>query len=75
MLKVKYVGIGGTGLDYKCYEDKEGNIFFKEHYRDIFYTGTYRDKYDDICGEPNERVKWKVAIVEEFRHNRGIIME
>lgn len=75
VLKVKYVGIGGMGMDYKCYEDKEGNIFFKEYYRDIFYTGAYRNKYDDICDEPNERVKGKVAIVEEFRHNRGIIME
>lgn len=65
MLKVKYVGIGGIG-DHKCYEDKEGNIFFKEYYRDIFYTGAYRNKYGDIYGEPNEKVKEKVVIVEEF---------
>lgn len=56
MLKVKYVGIGGMGMDHKCYEDKEGNIFFKEYYRDIFYTGAYRNKYGDIYGEP-----WFVA--------------
>lgn len=66
VLKVKYVGIGGMGMDYKCYEDKEGNIFFKEYYRDIFYTGAYRNKYGDIYGEPNEKVEEKVVIVEGF---------
>lgn len=74
-MNVKYIGFGGYGDGYPCYEDEKGKLYF-----DInngknglnLYTGAYRHPVDkDICGEPYERITEEVECDEPYkRHPR-----
>ena len=74
-MKIKFIGFDGSGFDeHPCYEDENGKLYF-----DInngrnglnIYSGAYRDKYGDICGEPYAKVKEPIECDEPFvRHPR-----
>lgn len=74
-MKVKYVGFGGGYMEYPCYEDENGKLYFDmndgRNGLDL-YTGAYRHPEDgDICGEPNTHVTESVECDEPFeRHPR-----
>ena len=65
-MEVKYVGIGGSGVDYPCYEDDNGRLYFDTNFGrgnlDL-HTGAYMDEFGDICGEPDRRVIDKVMLM------------
>lgn len=74
-MKVKYIGFGGGYMEYPCYEDKNGKIYFDMNDgrgKLNLYTGAYRHPEDgDICGEPNMEVTEPVECDEPFvRHPR-----
>ena len=72
-MKVKYIGFGGEYIEYPCYENENGKIYFDINdgkYGLNLYTGAYRlDGY--ICGEPSEKVTETVECEKPFvRHSR-----
>lgn len=73
-MKVKYIGFGGGYLEYPCYEDKNGKIYFdlNDGRNGLnLHTGAYKDEYEEILGEPNRRVTEAVECDEPFvRHPR-----
>lgn len=74
-MKVKYIGFGGDCIEYPCYEDENGKIYFdcNEGKNGLnLCTGAYRHPEDgDICGEPNMEVTEPVECDEPFkRHPR-----
>ena len=74
-MKVKYIGFGGGYMEYPCYEDENGKIYFdlNDGRNGLnLYTGAWRDEdCDEICGEPNKRVTEPVECDEPFvRHVR-----
>ena len=73
-MKVKYVGFGGGYMEYPCYEDENGKLYFdmNDGRNGLnLCTGAYRHPEDgDICGEPYAEVKetvdkslWKGILV------------
>ena len=74
-MKVKFVGFGGSCIDYPCYEDENGELYFDtndgRNGLDL-YTGAYRHPEDgDIWGEPNIHIVEKIECDEPFvRHPR-----
>lgn len=74
MLIVKFVGFGGSGLDYPCYEDGNGKLYFDCNNgcgRLNLHTGAYRDSFGDICGEPDRRSEEIIQCSKPFkRHHR-----
>ncbi len=72
-IRVKYIGMGGI-IEKPCYEDENGKIYFDENDGNgslLLYTGAYRDKYGDICGEPCSRVTLPIECEKPFvRHPR-----
>ena len=63
-MEVKYVGIGGSGMNYPCYED--GRLYFDTNFgrgKLDLHTGAYRDEVEDICGEPDRRVTGRAISV------------
>ena len=74
-MKVKYIGFGGGYMEYPCYEDENGKIYFDMNDgrgKLNLCTGAYRHSEDgDICGEPNKEVTEPVECDEPFvRHPR-----
>lgn len=74
-MKVKYIGFGGGYIEYPCYQDENGKLYFDTNNGRgtlELCTGAYRHPEDgDICGEPNTRVKEPVECEEPFkRHTR-----
>ena len=73
MLKVRYVGFGGY-MEVPCYEDENGKLYFDENNGRNglnLYTGAYRTEWDEICGEPCNRVEEEVKCENPFiRHPR-----
>lgn len=74
-MKVKYIGFGGGYMEYPCYEDENGKIYFDMsdgRGKLNLCTGAYRHPEDgDISGEPNETVTEPVECDEPFvRHPR-----
>ena len=74
-MKVKYIGFGGGYMEYPCYEDENGKIYFDMNDgrgKLNLCTGAYRHPEDgDICGEPNMEVTEPVECDEPFvRHPR-----
>ena len=74
-MKVKYVGFGGGYMEYPCYEDENGKLYFdmNDGRNGLnLCTGAYRHPEDgDICGEPYAEVKETVECDESFvRHPR-----
>lgn len=68
-MKVKYVGFGGYGTEYPCYEDENGKLYFDiNHGRNELrlYSGAYKDDYGDICGEPNTSITEDVECDNPF---------
>lgn len=72
-MKIKYIGFScGIGV-YPCYEDENGKLYF-----DInsgknglnIYSGAYKDKYGDICGEPYAKVYEQIECDEPFVRNK-----
>lgn len=58
-MRVRYVGIGGSGMNYPCYEDDNGRLYFDTNFgrgKLDLHTGAHRDEVEDICGEPDRRV-------------------
>ena len=72
-MKVKYVGFGGQ-MEVPCYEDENGKLYFDENNGENglnLYTGAYRTEWDEICGEPCNRVTEPVECDDPFvRHPR-----
>ena len=73
-MKVKYIGFGGGYMEYPCYEDENGKIYFDmndgRNGLDL-YTGAYRTEYGDIDGEPNRHITEPIECDEPFkRHTR-----
>lgn len=72
-MKVKYVGFGGY-MGVPCYEDENGKLYFDENNGKNglnLYTGAYRTEWDEICGEPCNRVTEPVECDDPFvRHPR-----
>lgn len=72
-MKVKYVGFGGY-MEVPCYEDENGKLYFDENNGKNglnLYTGAYRTEWDEICGEPCNRVTEPVECDDPFvRHPR-----
>lgn len=68
-MKVKYVGFGGGYLEYPCYEDENGNIYYDlndgKNELDLC-TGAYRTEWDEIYGEPCDRVTEPVECDDPF---------
>lgn len=74
-MRVKFIGYGGNSIEYPCYEDEKGKLYFDINYGKgdlILYTGAYRHAIDgDICGEPNEKVSTVIECDKPFvRHPR-----
>ena len=74
-MKVKYIGFGGGYVEYPCYEDENGKIYFDMNDgrgKLNLCTGAYRHLEDgDICGEPNTEVTEPVECNKPFvRHPR-----
>lgn len=74
-MKVKYIGFGGGYMEYPCYEDENGKIYFDMNDgrgKLNLCTGAYRYPEDgDICGEPNMEVTEPIECDEPFvRHPR-----
>lgn len=72
-MKVKYIGFGGGYMEYPCYEDENGKIYFDLNDGRgelVLFTGAYRHPEDgDICGEPNVEVADSVECDKPFtRH-------
>lgn len=59
-MNVKFIGFGGSGVEYPCYQDENKNIYFDiNHGRGTLdlHTGAYRHPGDnEIWGEPISRV-------------------
>lgn len=74
MLRVKYIGFGGVFIEYPCYEDEKGKIYFDLNdgrNRLDLHTGAYRDECDEICGEPCKRITEEIECENPFvRHPR-----
>lgn len=72
-MKVKYVGFGGY-MEVPCYEDENGKLYFDENNGENglnLYTGAYRTEWDEICGEPCNRVTEPIECDDPFvRHPR-----
>lgn len=72
-MKVKYVGFGGY-MEVPCYEDENGKLYFDENNGRNglnLYTGAYRTEWDEICGEPSNRVEEEIECDDPFvRHPR-----
>nr|DAR20331.1 MAG TPA: Large polyvalent protein-associated domain 11 [Caudoviricetes sp.] len=72
-MKVKYVGFGGY-MEVPCYEDENGKLYFDENDGRNglnLYTGAYRTEWDEICGEPCNRVTEPIECDDPFvRHPR-----
>ena len=74
-MKVKYIGFGGGYMEYPCYEDENGKIYFDvndgRNGLDL-YTGAWKDEdCGEICGEPNTHVTEPIECDELFvRHAR-----
>lgn len=74
-MKVQYIGFGGGFIEYPCYEDENGKIYFDLNdgrNRLNLYTGAYWDLEDgEICGEPYDKVTEPIECDEPFkRHPR-----
>ena len=74
-MKVKYIGFGGGYIEYPCYQDENGKLYFDTNNGRgtlELCTGAYRHPEDgDICGEPNETVTEPIECDEPFkRHPR-----
>lgn len=73
-MKVKYIRFGGGFIEYPCYEDENGRIYFDlndgKNGLDL-YTGAYRHPEDrDICGEPDTNVKETIECDNPFVRNQ-----
>ena len=74
-MKVKYIGFGGGYMEYPCYEDATGKIYFDLNDgrgKLNLYDGAYRVPGNiGIEGEPCNRIKEKVECDDPFvRHAR-----
>lgn len=73
MIKVKFVCFGGA-MEYPCYEDEAGKLYFDGGYGRScslqLYNGAYRNECGEICGEPYSRVTDEVLCAEPFRKNQ-----
>lgn len=66
---VKFVGFGGNGIEYPCYEDENGKLYFDTNFGRnelCLHSGAYRDSFDEICGEPNKRVSDDITCANPF---------
>lgn len=71
-MTVNFIGFGGLGIEYPCYEDEKGKIYFdlNDGKGELnLYTGGYK-KDEDIYGEPCSPVKEKVKCNNPFKRNR-----
>lgn len=74
-MKVRYIGFGGDCIEYPCYEDENGNLYFDlndgRNGLDL-YTGAYRSSgCEVIYGEPDVHITETVECNEPFiRHAR-----
>lgn len=73
-MKVKYIGFGGSFIEYPCYEDKSGRIYFdiNDGRGDLrLYTGAYKDEDEFIEGEPCGSISVQIECDNPFkRHSR-----
>mgnify|MGYP006928572716 CR=1 FL=1 len=68
-MRVKFIGFGGGFMEYPCYEDEKGKLYF-----DIndgrgglsLHTGAYRDECDEIDGEPCNRITEEIECENPF---------
>jgi len=72
-IEVHFIGFGGA-MEYPCYQDKEGHIYFDINYgrnKLNLYTGAYRYSADnDICGEPDRKVASIIQCDEPYVANK-----
>lgn len=74
-MKVKYIGFGGGFMEYPCYEDETGKIYFdlNNGYGGLkLYTGAYKLPGEvEIEGEPDTMITGNIECDNPFiRHPR-----